>query len=135
MTVTPLETLLSRTSSSKYTNGEYRCSCPGPLHTRGDRNPSLSAKECEDGSIVLYCFAGCSTYEVVSAIGLTMKDLYPQTRRPAVGPNYKFLYESIKDELIVLAIAASQIEMGKELSEEDLSRLKKTAMRLAGLSL
>ena len=134
MKLSPLESFLSRVTSSKYTNGEYRCSCPGPLHSRGDRNPSLSVKQCEDGSIVLYCFAGCSAYDVVSAVGLTMKDLYPQTRRPAVGPNYKFLYESIKDELIVLAIAASQIEMGKELSAEDLSRLKKTAMRLAGLS-
>jgi hypothetical protein len=41
-----------------------------------DRNsPSLSLK-AQDGKLLLNCFAGCRPEEIVSEIGLQMKDLF-----------------------------------------------------------
>jgi hypothetical protein len=48
--------------------GNYQCSCPGPLHKRGDCNPSLSVKDGRNRRPLLYCFAGCTYDEIVAAL-------------------------------------------------------------------
>src|SRR5215212_1688010 len=54
-------------------NGE-KAMCFCPVHD--DRNnPSLSLK-VENGKLLLHCFAGCQPEDVVSQIGLEMKDLF-----------------------------------------------------------
>ena len=52
-----------------------------PAHD--DRDPSLSIREAGDGTVLLHCFAGCSTDEVVAALGLGMFDLFAVHRRAA----------------------------------------------------
>src|SRR5829696_5247704 len=54
-------------------NGEKAmCFCPA----HDDRNnPSLSLK-VENGKLLLHCFAGCQPEDIVSEIGLEMKDLF-----------------------------------------------------------
>jgi len=56
-------------------NGEKAMSyCPA----HDDRtNPSLSLKT-ENGKLLLHCFAGCRPEEIVSEIGLEMKDLFSE---------------------------------------------------------
>jgi hypothetical protein len=49
-------------------DGNYMCRCPGPLHRKGDRNPSLSVKDGRNGRALLYCFAGCAYDEIVTAL-------------------------------------------------------------------
>lgn len=44
-----------------------------PAHE--DRSPSLSIALGDERRVLLKCFAGCDTLDVVAAIGLTMKDL------------------------------------------------------------
>lgn len=51
----------------------WQACCPVLSHE--DRDPSLSIK-AEKGKTLLYCHAGCSTEEVVKALGLTMQDLF-----------------------------------------------------------
>jgi hypothetical protein len=46
-----------------------------PAHD--DRRASLSIAEGEDYRVLLTCFAGCKTEDVVKAAGLTMRDLFP----------------------------------------------------------
>jgi hypothetical protein len=48
-------------------DGSYMCSCPGPLHRRGDSNPSLSVKDGRN-RLLLYCFAGCAYDEIATAV-------------------------------------------------------------------
>ena len=48
-----------------------------PAHE--DRTPSLSVKDA-DKSVLIKCFAGCDTEAVVSALGLTMGDLFDDAR-------------------------------------------------------
>jgi hypothetical protein len=55
-----------------------RCPVPGHGQGNGDRNPSLSINEAKDGQILLNCFAGCEAAEIVAAIGLNLKDLFPK---------------------------------------------------------
>lgn len=55
-----------------------------PAHQ--DKNPSLSARLCPDGRILLYCFSGCPVEDVVARLGLEMRNLMPDdlgTRRKA----------------------------------------------------
>jgi hypothetical protein len=54
-------------------NGEKAMSfCPA----HDDRaNPSLSLK-AENGGLLLHCFAGCHPEDILSEIGLQMKDLF-----------------------------------------------------------
>jgi hypothetical protein len=45
-----------------------------PAHP--DRSPSLSIREGDDGRILLRCFAGCSIDSILSALGLSKRDLF-----------------------------------------------------------
>src|SRR5215203_6996983 len=58
-------------------NGEKAMSfCPA----HDDRsNPSLSLRT-ENGRLLLHCFAGCHPEDIVSEIGLQMKDLFVEGR-------------------------------------------------------
>jgi putative DNA primase/helicase len=46
--------------------GGYLVCCPCPNHGsgRGDRNPSLSVTDGDDGRLLLKCFAGCSFEDI-----------------------------------------------------------------------
>lgn len=52
-------------------NGRWRARCPA----HADRHPSLSVQEGERGLLV-YCFAGCSFDEIMTAVGITSRDLF-----------------------------------------------------------
>jgi hypothetical protein len=69
--------------------GRYQAPCPGTLHARGDRNPSLSICKGRDGRTLLKCRVGCRTENILNALGLSMRDLFdgpplsPQQAREA----------------------------------------------------
>jgi hypothetical protein len=49
-------------------SGNYACHCPGPLHKNGDKNPSLSVKDGQNGRPIFYCHAGCEYRDIVAAL-------------------------------------------------------------------
>lgn len=53
--------------------GGYMACCPA----HDDHNPSMHVNEGADGRILVKCYAGCSTAEIVAAMGLKLKDLMP----------------------------------------------------------
>lgn len=62
---------------------QYMACCPvKSAHKHGDRSPSLSVGKGNNGSIVFYCQGGCSQESVLQALGLSMKDLFPDGDRP-----------------------------------------------------
>jgi len=79
---TPIDTVLARlkgvTAADKHA---WRACCPA----HGDRHPSLSVTETSDGTTLLKCHAGCSSDAIVSAIGLTMRDLFPSSNANGNG--------------------------------------------------
>ena len=56
-------------------SAERMWSCP--VHQ--DRTPSLSIREAPDGRILFHCHAGCSQDAVLEALGLTGRDLFPDS--------------------------------------------------------
>jgi hypothetical protein len=52
--------------------GRWMARCPA----HEDRAASLSLRERDNGKVLLYCFAGCRTSGVLTAAGLTMRDLF-----------------------------------------------------------
>jgi DNA primase len=69
-----LDELLIRLEGVKLSGSGYQAKCPA----HDDRKPSLSIS-CEDGTILLKCFGGCATEDVVRSMGLTMADLFDDT--------------------------------------------------------
>lgn len=57
---------------AKYRNG-WSALCPA----HNDSTPSLSIDTGEDGRVLLCCHAGCECEDIVTALGLTMRDLFP----------------------------------------------------------
>lgn len=56
-----------------------------PSHEDG--TASLSVGRSRDGGVILKCFAGCRTEDIVARMGLTMKDLFAETKPT---PGYKW---------------------------------------------
>lgn len=68
------EALLSRLDKPKRTgSGTWICRCPA----HEDRSPSLTVRECDDGRVLLHCFAGCAVEDVLGAVGLEFDALFP----------------------------------------------------------
>ncbi len=109
-----------------------------PVHE--DRRPSLSVRELSNGTVLVHCFAGCATREVVAVVGLEMHDLFSQTRhrpsdpcrarqrwRPSAGDLLSLLHE----ELCVVVLLVADIVDGKNVTDENWQRLAVAANRLA----
>lgn len=84
-------------------DGRAMVQCPA----HNDGRPSLSVRPIE-GSVLVYCMAGCSTPDVVSALGLSMSDLfddstgyayeYPGGRVVKRTPEKKFIQSGNKSD-------------------------------------
>lgn len=88
-----LDDFIRRLEGVKPNGKGYTARCPGPAHGHGDRHNSLSVTPGDDGKILLNCFTGCSTDDIVSALGLTMADLMPprDNDRPRNETVYKLV--------------------------------------------
>lgn len=74
MSEIPINKVLNALTNPK-PSGQNKWLCKCPSHN--DKSPSLAIKEESDGRVLLYCFAGCSTQEIVESIGLSLSDLFP----------------------------------------------------------
>jgi len=78
MTVTEIH---ARLSGVKPSGSGWIAKCPA----HDDRAPSLSIQEGADGRTLLKCHAGCTTPDIVRALGIEMSDLFLRAHlRPAV---------------------------------------------------
>lgn len=69
----PINVLLQRLEAVKAV-GRSRWVARCPAHA--DKTPSLSVREASDGRVLIHDFAGCSAVEVLSALGLSLADLF-----------------------------------------------------------
>jgi hypothetical protein len=141
MSTAPIDNILNQLEKVKQRQpGQWSACCPGSNHAHGDKTPSLSVRETESGSVLLYCFAGCGAAEIVSAMGLTLQDLYPRLdkdnsthQRPPRLLTAGQALDLLREESLLLAVAAGNVAHGVVLSQVDLDRLVKTAGRIAWL--
>lgn len=69
-----------------------------PAHD--DKNRSLSVKEADDGRVLLHCHAGCSTEDIVKALGLSLSDLFPENTKKHETGRRTHLYDGYRKTII-----------------------------------
>ena len=72
-----LDSVLSRLKNVRRTRSGWTACCPA----HDDRHASLSISVGDDGRVLLHCHAGCNVENVASALGLEMRDLFPEPER------------------------------------------------------
>lgn len=124
----PIDNFLSLLEGVKRTGiGTWLARCPA----HQDKSPSLSIREANDNKVLIYCHAGCSAHEVVSAVGLELTDLFPPRptdpahvgkpeRRPFPASD---ILRAIGFEALVVACAASAMLAGEPFTQTDRDRL------------
>lgn len=63
--------------------------CPGPSHTRDDRRPSLKVTDSDkagEPTVLIHCHAGCSSDEIVSALGATWREILSGDKQVEARP-------------------------------------------------
>jgi hypothetical protein len=135
-TIRPIDRLLPRLDGIK-PMGDARWLARCPSHD--DRRPSLSVRELDDHTLLLKCWSGCGAAEIVGALGLQLRDLFPpkpwtpgQQRKPL--RRRWFPYEAmiaLEGELWVAAILAGDIARRGTATPDESSRLLKIALRFA----
>lgn len=90
----PIELLLPRLGRVFQTGPrDWNARCPAHL----DKSPSLHVTEREDGTLLLHCRGGCRTFDILEAIGLSWKHLFPRGR-PRQMPSAKPAKFRVSDE-------------------------------------
>lgn len=131
--VSPAEKFLSRVEGVRQTGaGRWIFKVP----TRKDNRPSGSARELDDGRLLIHDFGGDSVADILAAVGLEMSDLFPDDHRGDQGKSERrpFLatdaLRCVAFEALVVAAAAAAMATGEPLSSVDRDRLLVAAERL-----
>ena len=126
-----LSILLAHLDGIKETaHGKYVARCP----SHDDRSPSLAIKECGDGRVLIHCFAGCETEDVLSAVGLTFADVMPERlpehRYRSLKPAFdaRQVLECLSHELMVVNLLAERYASIAD--ADDQNRLMRASSRI-----
>lgn len=117
--------------------GKWMARCPA----HDDKTPSLAVAELQDGRILVKCMAGCPTHDVLTSVGLSLADLFPdgglgefkgweQLQREASLRKEQKQHDNLSLERTVLAICESDRKQGKRLSQADLKREREAWIRI-----
>lgn len=130
------EAVLDRLSAVRQIGaGKWLARCPA----HEDGRPSLSILEQGNGKVLLHCFAGCGADDIVAAVGLQMRDLFPPGDDNAVKPSGRWnsrwnpvdlLHLLDREALIVVIVTADKVRDGS-VSEADLQRLVRARTNVA----
>lgn len=129
---TPINNLLSKLShvkAQKPTQADlkqWQALCPA----HDDKTPSLTITECSDGTVLIKCWAGCHANEIVKALGLELKDLFPCTQPNNKPTKPQPSQRAIAHERLIVSIAEGNVSKGVTLSTEDMARYRLALKRL-----
>jgi len=133
----PIDRLLDRLQAVRRV-GDRRWIARCPAHP--DKTPSLSLREADDGRVLLRCWGGCTADAVVAAVGLDMRDLFPERRdrqpgdgtprerRPWMAAD---LLKLAAHEAVIVVLCAADMAAGKPV---DHARLLEAAARLGDMA-
>lgn len=133
-----VERLLSQLRKVKQTGpGKWAACCPA----HEDKGPSLAIKD-ESGTVLIHCFAGCEPVDILGAVGMELKDLFPPRdptqkyeREPVVyvgGARFTALdaLRALSNEGSVVLLLACDMAEGKCLSEAERDRVLISVKRM-----
>lgn len=80
--MSPVEILLARLRARDLdprmvSRSAWRSVCPAHVSRRGTH--SLSIAESSDGTVLVRCHAGCAAIDIVHAVDLGLRDLFPSS--------------------------------------------------------
>ena len=137
----PIEIVLSALPRYRPTKpGCWMASCPTANHKHGDRNMSLSIREADDGTVLLRCFANCAAGEIVAALGLQLRDLFPpppeglhhiKPKAPAIP--WRDVFDALEDDLTACSLAFLDIAAGKPFLPQDARYIAARAANMADI--
>ena len=117
----PLSVVVSRMKGVKQHGDSFMAVCPA----HQDKSPSLSLSRAGDGRALVHCFAGCDPRDVLGAVGLEMRDLFPVNLSQDQRREFRRIkLEHERDsERLIIEIAKTEAEAGA-LSEKSTARLE-----------
>ena len=100
-----------------------------------DKSPSLSIRETADGRVLLHDFAGCRTADIMSALCLSMADLFEKPLAQFLPPikariPARDVIELVGHEIDLAGILLAEIIDGRGCTELAWQRLAKAAQRI-----
>jgi hypothetical protein len=115
--------------------GRFKACCPA----HDDKSPSLAIKDT-DGRLLIHCFGGCATEDVLAAVGLSFSDIMPdKVSGETIHKDRKPFYAG--DVLKIMAfesrlvfLCASDMAKGRALTKPENERLLLAAGRLSHAS-
>ena len=127
-----IDEFLSRLSKVRKTGPDRWLACC-PAH--GDENPSMNVKELPTGKLLVICRAGCELEAIKDATGLPWSVFfepsnYPEWRQAKKAFPAGDVLDALSFESLVVAVAASNIANGVQLSDEDRARLMLAHQRI-----
>lgn len=127
-----MQNLLGRLEKLRKTGeGKWQACCPA----HRDKSPSLAIKHVGDGRILIHCFGGCSTKEVLDSIGLTFADIMGD-KVAHYAPSMKHQFSALQGlksltlECSIVLDGSRQIAAGKRLSLVDHNRIKEAQAKI-----
>jgi DNA primase len=128
-----INNLLNKLNKVKRTStNQYIACCPA----HDDKSPSLSITDKGDGKILINCYAGCGTEDVLDSIGMSFEDIMPpKVIEHKVAPIKQKVYASdalkvIQLESRIVIMAAYELKRNKPMTEQDLARLELAMERI-----
>lgn len=110
-----------------------------PAHE--DKTASLSVTVGRNGGILLNCFGGCESADVVRALGLEFKDLYPpreeamtaaeraEWQAAADRTKWQAALDTICQEATIVALAARDLAQGHAVDRQRVNKAYKLITR------
>ncbi|WP_036303420.1 hypothetical protein [Methylotenera sp. L2L1] len=129
-----IDNLLSKLDHVRRTNhGRWIAKCPA----HDDSRASLSIRELDDGRVLIHDFAGCSTENVLGAVGLTFSDLMPEVvseckRKESRPFSAADALRCVSFEVMLVATYANKMAGGQKLGVTDKERLLLASSRIRG---
>lgn len=125
--------LLSRLNKVKKSGqNSWMACCP----SHADKQASLIITDNGDGHVLLNCFAGCDTYNILKSVGLDWDDVMPEKaigHRISQKPQIIYSTEAmrlIRYEAQIICLCGFDMSKGKQLDEADIERMKLAMQRI-----
>lgn len=126
----PADILIGRLERVIGKGPRWRAMCPA--HESKERHRSLGIREMDDGRVLIRCHARCSAVDVLAAIGLDLKDLFPTGPQMAYAPSLKRRNRDPETEYGIPGARAISNKLREERERSD--RLLRRVALLSGIN-
>lgn len=109
---------------------KFICRCPA----HNDKSPSMAVKLQPGDKTLIHCFAGCEPSAIMETLGLSYKDLFPESDYDKNQWRQKKQSEFLKDQFIhdyvIVKLAEAWKKRNKTFSDNDRNTVKHAINRI-----